>query len=97
MTTKETPPSDDVSELSPKYVDLDAEVQVKSGVNAGNDLPAIKAFLQHPARALSARELAILMETGEKKAEDALDVLVKEGVVVQTNELDGDQFRFRLI
>ena len=92
-----------------KYVDLDSVVVVKSGINAApNDsyeaLPALKAFLAHPARALSARELHILMTTaGEETKESvelvslALDTLVDDGLVVQTNELDGKQFRYRLI
>lgn len=82
------------------YVDLDAEVQVKSGVNANGEqetLPAVKAFLEHPARALSARELGILMDVEEKEAEEALKVLYRENVVVRTNEIDGQLFRYRLI
>jgi hypothetical protein len=83
----------------PSYVDLDAEVKVKSGINVGgNDqLPAVKAFLKHPARALSARELAVLLNIGEDEATDVLEILSRDDLIVRTNELDGDQFRFRLI
>jgi hypothetical protein len=111
MKMKNDTPIDDVTQdptavqedgdesTQPSYVDLDAEVKVKSGINVGgNDqLPAVKAFLQHPARALSVRELAVLMGCDEQSAKDDLQSLLVAGLVHQTNELDGDQFRFRLI
>ncbi len=87
----------------PKFVGLDSVVVVKSGINAApNDdytgLPALNAFLLHPARALSVSELSILMvDTTEEAAGEAMDKLVDDGLVVQTNELDGKQFRYRLI
>lgn len=87
----------------PRYVDLDATVVVKSGINLPVDeeevdaITAAKAFLAHPARALSARELAVIADIDEVVASEAIDVLVAANWLFETNELDGILKRFRVV
>ncbi len=57
---------------------------------------ALEAFNRHPNRALSARELALLLdEDGESCVTYLLD-LDDAGFIVETNEFDGDFVRYRL-
>lgn len=82
-----------------RYVDLDSEVQVVSGVNVSEDqdevLRAATMFMKSPNRALSARELGILMDVDN--AAEFTDALVEAGFIHEVNELDGAYKRYRVV
>lgn len=87
----------------PRYVDLDSEVHVQSGINLAPDtenhdevLRAATMFMKHPARALSVRELSLLMEGDIDDCQGYLDSLEAAGVIHETNELDDGYKRYRL-
>ena len=91
----------------PNYVDMDSDVKVKSGINVGPDvdnrdevLRAATMFMKHPARALSARELAILMPDEYLNVDFAqgyIESLVEAGFLHEVNELDDGFKRYRVM
>lgn len=58
---------------------------------------ALEKFNRHPARALSARELGIMLDEDSKVAQDYLDELETAGFIAETNERDGQYVRYRLV
>ena len=91
-----------------RYVDLDSEVQVKSGINVLDNqdevLRAATMFMKSPNRALSARELAILLYSNDPKddftdegVQEFIDSLVESGFIHEVNELDGAYKRYRVV
>lgn len=87
----------------PNYVDLDSEVQVQSGINVSEDqdevLRAATCFMKSPNRALSARELGILMAVDDDIVDTYgyIDELVYAGFIHEVNELDGEYKRYRVV
>lgn len=110
----ESPTEEDFSGDDPKvrFVDLDSEVQVQSGINVGDDvdnrdevLRAATCFMKSPNRALSARELSILMlnqsdalgDFGVRLAQEYIDALVEAGFLHEVNEPDDGYKRYRVV
>ena len=56
----------------------------------------LELFNRHPARALSAREVGIMLDEDSKVAQDYLDDLEDAGFIFETNERDGQYTRYRL-
>ena len=58
---------------------------------------ALEVFNRHPARALSARELAIMLDEDRKDCEQYLEDLEEAGFIVETKESDGAFIRYRVV